>query len=69
MTKKTAALLLVLLVVCFVFVGLVTTPEIGFSLNQNLNSWFQIGQYVGQALAEAFGNQLVLLAGIILFIV
>lgn len=66
--KMKAAAVLMLLVVCFVMVGLATTPDLGFFLNQNLTTFFNLGNTVGLALANAFGNRWFHLIGIFLFI-
>lgn len=71
MKKGKAFVGLMLLLVALVFVNVLMTPEIGYFIGSDangLNTWFNVGNIVGQAFATAFNNNLFYLIGIILFI-
>ncbi len=68
MSKKNAALTLAGLSVATVASAFVSNPKLAWFLDQDMNSFVQIGQQVGGALASAFGSSWFELLGIILFV-
>ena len=67
MSKKNAALTMVALVLCLLTVNVVALPQAAYFLGQmsNLNQWIQIGQTLGNALAQALNISFLSLIGIL----
>ena len=67
MSKKNAALTMVALVLCLLTVNVVALPQAAYFLNQmaNINTWVQLGQTLGNALAQAFNISFLSLIGIL----
>ncbi len=68
MSKKNAALSLAGLSLASIATAFVSSPKLGWFLNQDMGSFLAIGQQVGSALATAFGSGIFELIGILLFV-
>lgn len=68
MSKKSAAIALMVLVVTLVAVNTVVLPDLAFFLKTGYDSMFSIGKTVGSALATALKMPILELVGIVLFI-
>ena len=69
MSKKTAVVVILMLVATLVAVNVTVLPELAFFLKVGtVDSMFSVGKTVGGALASAFGSSIFEFVGIVLFL-